>query len=78
MCCNYVTVDRSLTDSTASKYEELELASDQSVVDGKDDVTSTTALAGSFASNAAAAGLVETATLTTNAGQDAADAEVHL
>jgi len=65
--------------STSSKYEELELASGNMATGGQDDATSTTALAGSFASNtAAAAGLVETASLVTDAAAaaDAADAEV--
>jgi len=69
----------SATGSTASRYDELELTSGLVVPSGQDDVVSTTALAGSFASDAAAAGLVESASLVTDTAVlgDAADAEVH-
>ena len=69
----------SASGSTASKYEELELTSSNTVRGGQDDATSTTALAGSFASNAAAAGLVDSASLVTDAAPtaDVADTGTH-
>ena len=68
----------SVSGSTASKYEELELSSSGNMLrDGQEDVISTTALAGSFASNAAAAAdQVETGALVPDATLTA-DAEVH-
>jgi len=70
-------MDCSMSGSSASKFEELELSSSGTMLrDGQDDVTSTTALAGSFASNAAAADPLETGALVTDAAPTA-DAEVH-
>jgi len=68
-----------MSGSTASKYEELELTSGEAVMGGQDDVTSTTALAGSFVSNAAAAGLLDSTSLITDTAPtaDSADAEQH-
>ena len=62
----HVTVNCSATGSTASKSEEFELTAG-----GHEDATSTTALAGSLVSNAAATDVVETVSDTAAA----ADAE---
>jgi len=64
-------VNCSATGSTASKSEEFELTTG-----GHEDATSTTALAGSLVSNAAAADEVETVS-DTAAAADAADAEAY-
>jgi len=65
------TMNCSATGSTASKSEEFELTTS-----GHDDATSTTALAGSLVSNAAAVDVVE-AVSETAAAADVADAEAH-
>jgi len=73
-------VNVSVTGSTTSKAEDFELISDLTDTGGGlEDVTSTTALAGSFVSDATAAGLIDTSSLVTDAAPsaDTADAEVH-
>jgi len=72
-CNNCVNCSVNGLTSSAGKYEELEMTSGEAVRTGPDDAVSTTALAGSFASNTAAvatAAPAESASLVTDATAD--------